>query len=578
MYGALTKHLLGDYETDAVASANKVLDLARSALKKDKSVMNLGCALFLASQLNTVKVEAGKPAAAGKKTAAAPSVAVDDIFAKVGDALAQADEVDGKVLQFEGGLTTAYLVVVGAYGLADQLGKAPPKLTKMQSVKLGNYFLGHKNARHAKGGYMALKALDALSNNMHQVPVAFTLVSRPYVSESNPSVQIRATDLLGRPISVDVGGKKQLAEMRIESAMRVTDGTVVFSGQKMAPVAGDQSSGAFELDLFKASGNKLGRGFYDLTVSADFGDSNLGSKFAGNIEALLAIKAVTPIDLVDSELRIEEIDGSTTPKVHKLKYPESLAPQPDLLEADRHHKIVLKFKVVDKVTKEPFKVHQAFVRFSEAKSGAEIIYVAEDAGNGKSSGGSYKFEMAVKEKTKDFSGESGTYDIELIVGDAVILNPFKWKVGTVDLIFSSQDYVQAEVKKDPALPRSSKVPQSEIKHIFRQPDVRPPSSVSMAFTVLCLIPILIMFVLWIKLGVNVSGFPFSFSALGFHLGLGAIFGLYYVFWLQMDMFTTVKYLAMVGFATFLCGNSMLSRIAEKRKSAEAASGSNSFAR
>jgi len=57
-------------------------------------------------------------------------------------------------------------------------------------------------------------------------------------------------------------------------------------------------------------------------------------------------------------------------------------------------------------------------------------------------------------------------------------------------------------------------------------------------------------------------------ALGFHVGLGAIFGLYYMFWLELNMFTTVKYLIMIGVVTFLCGNSMLSGLAEKRKAAQ----------
>jgi oligosaccharyltransferase complex subunit delta (ribophorin II) len=70
------------------------------------------------------------------------------------------------------------------------------------------------------------------------------------------------------------------------------------------------------------------------------------------------------------------------------------------------------------------------------------------------------------------------------------------------------------------------------------------------------------------LGVNVSAFPFTLPALGFHVGLAAIFGLYYMFWLEFNMFTTVKYLIMIGVVTFLCGNSMLSGLAEKRKAAQ----------
>ena len=91
--------------------------------------------------------------------------------------------------------------------------------------------------------------------------------------------------------------------------------------------------------------------------------------------------------------------------------------------------------------------------------------------------------------------------------------------------------------------------------------------VSNLFTLLCLAPIGIMFIGWIVVGVNVSSFPFSLSSIGFHAGLFAIFTLYYYFWLQLNMFTTFKYLLGVGVVTFLCGNSMLIKIAEKRKTA-----------
>ncbi|KAG8326716.1 proteasome regulatory particle base subunit [Homalodisca vitripennis] len=70
---------------------------------------------------------------------------------------------------------------------------------------------------------------------------------------------------------------------------------------------------------------------------------------------------------------------------------------------------------------------------------------------------------------------------------------------------------------------------------------------------------------WAKLGVNISNFPFSLSALGFHLGLGAIFTLFGFFWLQLNMFQTLKYLMGLGVVTFLCGNQLLARIAANRK-------------
>ena len=88
---------------------------------------------------------------------------------------------------------------------------------------------------------------------------------------------------------------------------------------------------------------------------------------------------------------------------------------------------------------------------------------------------------------------------------------------------------------------------------------------STAFTGLCLVPFAIMLIAWLRLGVNVSAFPFSLSSLGFHAGMGSIFALYVYFWLQLDMFTTIKYLFMAGIVTFLCGNSLLVKIADRRK-------------
>ena len=42
-----------------------------------------------------------------------------------------------------------------------------------------------------------------------------------------------------------------------------------------------------------------------------------------------------------------------------------------------------------------------------------------------------------------------------------------------------------------------------------------------------------------RLGANISNLPLSLPAIGFHLGLGAIFCLYAMFWLQLNMFQVI---------------------------------------
>lgn len=101
--------------------------------------------------------------------------------------------------------------------------------------------------------------------------------------------------------------------------------------------------------------------------------------------------------------------------------------------------------------------------------------------------------------------------MHLIIGDAVIDNPVEWLVAELELSFSGQPS---------AVDSSSQYqPKKTIEHMFREPEKRPAAIVSTVFTALCLIPFFIMLVLWLRLGVNVSNFSFSLSAIGFHLGV-----------------------------------------------------------
>ncbi|KAL3098968.1 hypothetical protein niasHS_000956 [Heterodera schachtii] len=94
----------------------------------------------------------------------------------------------------------------------------------------------------------------------------------------------------------------------------------------------------------------------------------------------------------------------------------------------------------------------------------------------------------------------------------------------------------------------------EISHTFRSPEPRPSVLVSDMFSVLCASPLIILFLLWLRIGINFGKFKFSLSALGFHLGLCAVFGLYVFFWLELNMFQTLKWLAVIGVPTLFLGS------------------------
>lgn len=74
----------------------------------------------------------------------------------------------------------------------------------------------------------------------------------------------------------------------------------------------------------------------------------------------------------------------------------------------------------------------------------------------------------------------------------------------------------------------------EIVHMFRQPEKRPSQLVSNAFTALVLAPLLLLLILWLRIGINFSNFPVSLYALGFHLGLGGIFLFLFIHFLNKN--------------------------------------------
>lgn len=175
---------------------------------------------------------------------------------------------------------------------------------------------------------------------------------------------------------------------------------------------------------------------------------------------------------------------------------------------------------------------------------------------------------------KDFAGVSGQYALRLILGDASVTNPVDWNFADISVVVPEEP--AQPVKKSQQI-IYNKLP--EITHQFREQETRPPVIVSDVFSVVCLLPALLLFVLvrnhwhlkdgsrlqWLRVGINFGNIQISLWALGFHVGLAAIFGLYFLFWLKLNMFATLKYLALVGVPTFVCGHRLLHGIAVSKQ-------------
>lgn len=491
----------------------KVSKSLLEALKKDDSPLSHGYAFLVASEL---------------------SGDVSKFFDSIEDVVAQADEVDEKYLQFEGGLFVSALVVDGAYKLAQKANKAPV-IAQDKVIKFANYFLSRKHVHQLKSAYYFLSVVTTLTDNKYHIPIAVTLASQVAVSQASSDIQVRVTNLMG-------GALGQLT-VTADSARHLGDEAIVLNKKPFKASSADKS--LYELNFMQT---KPARGFYKLTISV--APQKADSRLIGTSGAEVDVKVTTQVSIENVEIGVADKDQTTAARTTKIVHPSKAA---KTQEADYHQKIIMKFQLKDKSSGQLITAHQAFVRLTNLKTKQEIIFVAEP-----DSKRTMKFDLDVGSSAKEFGYLSGKYSMELIVGDAIIENPFSWILADIQLTFPEG----AAANKDA---QSQYAKRPEIKHMFRPEEKRPPTVVSLAFTALVLVPILVLFGLWLKIGVNISNFPMSLSAVGFHVCLAGIFGLYYCYWTHLNMFQTLRYLGILAVPTFLFGNKLLSGLASKRK-------------
>lgn len=225
------------------------------------------------------------------------------------------------------------------------------------------------------------------------------------------------------------------------------------------------------------------------------------------------------------------------------------------IELQGKQQMQIKFAVVNDKA-QPITVHQAFVIFVHSATKREVAYVAEPDTQTKI----YTFDLNLKTHAKEFSGVSGKYEAHVILGDVTVINPVDWHIADVDVKISAVKAVE--------LPKSQRVvyeKQPEIQHLFREPEKRPPNVAADAFSLLCAAPLVILLASWLRIGINYGNFPISLWPLLFHAALTATFALYFVFWLRLNMFVTLKYLGFISVVTFFTGHRLFRALAKQRK-------------
>ncbi|OIW01682.1 hypothetical protein TanjilG_19790 [Lupinus angustifolius] len=327
----------------------------------------------------------------------------------------------------------------------------------------------------------------------------------------------------------------------------------------------DQKSGLHVLDIFPKN---VDVGAYVFVFEIVLLDSDSKKDYATGGQIHVPIYVTGIIEVSNAEIAILDSDlGSVeTRKTLDLAGNDVVS-----LSANHLQKLRFSFQLTTPHG-HVFKPHQAFLKLRH-ETEVEHIFVVGNTNK--------KFEIVLVKPTliafelgviEDFLGLveklfylSGKYDIELTVGDAVMENSFLRLLGHVELDFPEAPEKASRPPPPAVDPYSRYGPKAEIAHIFRVPEKRPPQNLSLVFLGLILLPFVGFLIGLLRLGVNLKNFPSSTVpatfAILFQLGIGAVLLLYVLFWLKLDLFTTLKTLGFLGAFLLFVGHSTLSHLA-----------------
>ncbi|GMT32263.1 hypothetical protein PFISCL1PPCAC_23560, partial [Pristionchus fissidentatus] len=514
---------------EADVSSEKLFDALTAA---DRLAVKVDQALFDKALSAAVAKDASPKSLANAVSAASllDKATGAKYFPKIASLVEQADEFDGKYLQLDGGLSVTSTAVYGIFQLAHQQGKAPT-ITRDQVLQFANHLLSRRQVFADRAAYNVIRAIGVLINNGYFVPASVSLESS--VDLAKP-VRLHVSNLFGAALPGAV-------TVRVE---KLTMGDKVVDSAKTATkVAGDSTNTLFEVSglAAKEAGN------YVLHVAVEAADK----KVIGTSPISFPVKATREATVEALEIVVADKDG----KIQKKQSVAVFTKAASGLEVEATSTLSVYFNVKSK-DGAALKPHQAFVIFEHIESGEEVVFIAD----AQKIEGAYKMDVNLAKEGKDFGGHSGAYRVRLVIGDALIRTPLNWIIADAKLTVPA---APVEIVR-----KSEKVDYSvlpEITHMFRQPEKRPPGILSDAFTFLSLMPILVLAALWARIGVNLSNMPTSIYVPIFHLGLAALFFLYFVFWLQLNMFETLKYIAVIGGVVFISGHRLLRTMADKRK-------------
>ncbi|XP_058094586.1 dolichyl-diphosphooligosaccharide--protein glycosyltransferase subunit 2 [Magnolia sinica] len=442
--------------------------------------------------------------------------------------------------EHQGPLSTTSSVVRGTTAFA-AVTSGTLNIPGDKILGLAYFFLGVGIPGNTKDLFNQMESLACLENNRVSVPLILSLPAKVLSLSSKDQLKVKVNTVLGSdapPLTVNL----------VKAFPSSSRDHPTIQNQELKF---DVESSVHSFDLL-SKGIDVGK--YTLVFEVLLHDPEHKKIYAtgGRAQASIFVTGFIKIDSAEIAVLDSDVGSIETKKKLDLSGENAVS-----LSANHLQKLRLSFDLTTPLD-QAFNPHQVFLHLRH-ETKIEHIFLVGNHGK--------RFEIILDflSLVDKFYYLSGRYDFQLTVGDAAMENSFLRALGHVELDLPEPPEKATRPPLQPVDPYSRFVPKPEISHIFRAPEKLPPQELSFTFLALSLLPFIGFLIGLIRLGVNLKNFPSSVApatfAILFHVGIAAVLLLYVLFWLKLDLFTTLKALGVLATFLVFVGHRTLSHLA-----------------
>eukprot|EP01123_Difflugia_compressa_P012162 TRINITY_DN5108_c0_g1_i1.p1 TRINITY_DN5108_c0_g1~~TRINITY_DN5108_c0_g1_i1.p1 ORF type:complete len:706 (-),score=150.19 TRINITY_DN5108_c0_g1_i1:75-2192(-) len=414
-----------------------------------------------------------------------------------------------------------------------------------KSVELiASFLTSQKYVLSIEDAHAVMFGLNAVNSGAFKRPLVVTLSNTQIYAtkdkDRDTDIKVKVTDIWGNP-----PGTARVFLVRAYQSGK--EDIALLSNQEITSLKDEKNTYSFDFLAARPDPGSYVLEFRVLPTEQ--------SEYVTITSAQRRVQVVAAVGLTDGTISVSDnADRDQQGKVYSFEQEKQLK---NGLDLKSNNFLLISFKVRNTVSGRSVSVHQTFVKITNTQTKQTTFYVVPQEGQ------TYTLQLSVAKLGTKFGYESGDYTIELIIGDSFISTSLRWVLAKATITFESKSQQSTRaVVVDPFAPLPV------IEHKFRPAALRAPEYMTNIFTLLVLIPLVLLIVAFLRFGANISNYPtrglLPLYSLFFVGGYGSMLGLIVIYWLSLKLFTAVGYTVLLSIPTIFFGNLVLHSYAQQR--------------